>query len=269
MVKIFFVSIALLFPLWVVAQETIALGENNYDDSKGIIYDREVTADLKLHTNGWAFGVNIGQVKTYYLTNYWNFEFGELKHRKEMKQSFDIQPFNSDRTFRSFIYGKQNNFFALRGGFGQKRYLSEKAKRKGVAIGLTYEGGATMGILKPYYLELRYFAESGVNDFIVRSERFSEENRDKFLDINSIYGASGFARGLGELSIVPGLHGKAAVHIDWGAFDEFVKALEAGVMFDLFFQEVPIMVETPLIEDGENQALFVNLYINLQLGKRW
>jgi hypothetical protein len=32
---------------------------------------------------------------------------------------------------------------------GEKKYFSEKAKRRGVAVGVNYEIGATLGLLKP------------------------------------------------------------------------------------------------------------------------
>jgi hypothetical protein len=65
------------------------------------------------------------------------------------------------------------------------------------------------------------------------------------------------------------VHAKFAVHFDWGAFDEFAKAIEAGVMVDYYFSRVPIMVDSPLVDNAENKAVFINLYLNLQLGKRW
>ncbi len=266
----YLVLFIVFLPLLSNAQKRIPDGQNFYDDDrKGIIYNREFTVDFKMHTNGFSFGVNVAQLKSFYLTRFFNIEIGEIRHPKEFRQSFDFQAPTTNSISRSFIFGKQNNFWVLRGGIGEKRYFSEKAKRKGLAIGLSYEAGASLGLLKPYYLELIRFSEPGSNDFVIKSERFSEDNIDKFLDINSIYGSSGFSKGLGELSIRPGLHAKAAVHFDWGAFDEFVKAVEAGVMIDVFFRKVPIMVESPLVENTENQPLFINLFVNLQLGKRW
>ncbi|TXB62142.1 hypothetical protein [Phaeodactylibacter luteus] len=252
------------------AQQTFETNQNIYEESAGIVYDREVTADLKiLQTDGFAIGVNIGKIKTYYLTRFLNFEIGELKHPKEYRQSFDFQR-QSARVSRAFVFGKQNNLFVLRGGFGEKRYFSEKAKRRGVAVGLSYSGGATLGLLKPYYLELIRSSEPGqVDDFVIRSEKYSEQNANTFLEISRIYGSSGFAQGLGEIRAVPGLHAKFAVHFDWGAFDEFVKALEAGVQADFFMQTMPIMVDAPQVANSENKSLFLNLYINLQFGKRW
>lgn len=268
---LFFLLMTVIMVSSLQAQKSIKFGENYYDDSKGTIYSREVTVDFKLHTNGFGLGVNIGELQTYYLTSFWNIELVEIKHPKEIRQSFDFQPTTNGKVSRAFIFGKQNNFYVLRGGFGQKRYFSEKAKRKGVAIGLSYEGGPSLGLLKPYYMELKYLEDQGIgnNDFVIRSEKFNEDNKDVFLDIGRIYGASSFAKGLSELSIIPGLHAKAALHFDWGAFDEFVKAVEAGIMVDFYFQNVPIMAENPGVVDAENRPLFINLFLNLQLGKRW
>jgi hypothetical protein len=260
----------LMMGLGLSAQQTFEGDQNIYDDSEGIVYDREFSVDLKiLQTNGFAIGVNIARLKTYYLTRFFNIELGELKHPKKFRQSFDFQQ-QASRVSRAFVFGKQNNLYVLRAAFGEKRYFSEKAKRRGVAVGISYGGGLSLGLLKPYYLELIRSSEPGSpQDFVIRSEKFSESNANTFLEISRIYGASGFTTGLGEINMVPGAHGKFALHFDWGAFDEFVKAVEAGVMVDVFPRRMPIMVESPQVENSENRSLFINLYVNLQLGKRW
>lgn len=260
----------LLFTLPVLAQQQLPSGKNYYDEGPaGIVYQKETTFDIKLHTNGLiALGFNSGKLKTYYQTRFWNIELGELKHHKEYRQSFDFRAPAANSIARSFIFGKQNNFYVLRGGFGEKRYLSDKAKRKGVALGVVYSGGPSLGILKPYYLELIRTDPDGGNNFYIRSEKYSPGNEDLFLDISRIYGSSGFTKGLGQLSVVPGLNFRAALHFDWGAYDEFVKALEAGIMADFYFKKIPIMVESPSVPNAENRAFFINLYLTLQLGKR-
>ena len=75
--------------------------------NEGIVYNKELAIDLRLHTNGFALAANIGKIKTYYLTRYYHFEIGELKHPKEYRQN--LENFRSGSTSRSFIYGKQNN----------------------------------------------------------------------------------------------------------------------------------------------------------------
>lgn len=271
MIRIAYLLIAcILCVSTLYGQVSFEAGQNDYvDGNKGIVYNKEFTVDVKLHTNGFALGVNIGQLKSFYRTRFFNFEIGEIKHPKEFRQSFDFQTPVTSKVSRAFVFGKQNNFLVLRGGIGEKRYLSEKDKRRGLAVGISYEAGPSLGLLKPYYLELVRILEPGSEDYEIRSEKFSEENQDLFLGINSIYGSSGFTKGLSELSIMPGAHAKFAVHFDWGAFDEFVKAVEAGIMIDVYAKKVPIMVESELVSDSENRPLFINLYLNLQLGKRW
>ena len=249
------------------AQQTIDLGKNNYDEKKGIIYNKETTVNFKLHTNGAAIGMHFGTLQTFYKTRYWHIEIGEVKHPKETRQSRNLNTGSFGGSFRSYIFGKQNNFFVVRGGIGGKQYLSEKARRKGVAVGYSYEVGPSIGILKPYYLVLRYVSEDfGQPNY--RSERFSQENANRFLDNTSIFGADSFTKGIGNISFMPGLHGKFSMHFDAGAFDEVVKAVEAGIMLDFYFKDVPIMVEAPGIQDSDNRTFFLNLFVALQLGKR-
>jgi hypothetical protein len=228
------------------------------DTRKGILYDKEVTFDVTLHTNGYAFGVTWGNIATYYKTNFWYVGLGEIKHPKEHRQNFRYFNQFSGQTSNSFVYGKQNNLFLLRAGKGIRRYYSEKAKEKGVAVGLVLEGGPTLGMLKPYYLELRKFNDN--NELV--SEKYSEENADLFLNVSRIFGSSGLARGLDEIRLVPGLHGKVALSFEWGAYDEFIKSAEVGMMLDVFPRVMPIMVT-----EG-NRPFFLNLFITLQLGKR-
>ncbi len=230
------------------------------NDFKGVVYDREITGDFKWHTNGWSVAVNKARIKTYYKTTFYQLELGEIKHPKEYSQRLESRFLDSSPN--SFVYGKQNSLFVLRANKGAKRYFTEKASQKGVAVGMSYAIGAALGILKPYYLELRQFRDNS-GKFTLASEKYSEENAVRFLDINqSIYGASSFWQGISELRVVPGIHGKIALHLDWGAFDEYVKAFEVGLMADIFPRKMPLMITQ------ENRPFFINFYLNVQFGKR-
>lgn len=264
MKKVFFAFVICAFSVVTCFGQTTLQPRQISNSSKGVVYSKEVAVDMRVQTKGFALAVNIGKMKTYYLTRFYHFEIGELKHPKETRQNVDqINP-ASGKTSRSFIFGKVNSLYALRAGIGEKRYLSEKAKKKGVAIGFSYEAGFTLGLLKPYYLEL--LRETELNARRISTEKYSAENEDVFLDATRIYGSSGFTRGLGEIKPIPGGHFKLAAHFDWGAFDEFVKAMEVGIMGDVFFQNVPIMAD---VNGAENRPFFLNLFISLQLGKRW
>lgn len=271
--KYFYSLILCLSACYAMAQQSLPAGQNYYDDGNaGIIYNQELSFDFRLITpRSFALGVNIGQLKSYDRTRFYNFEFGDIRHPQEYRQSFDFQFGPSNRVSRAFIYGKQNSAFVLRAGIGEKRYFSEKAKTRGLAVGISYQVGANLGLIKPYYLEVLRPVDPGTGgntQFTVSEERYSADNESVFLDLSRIIGAASFSKGLNELAVMPGFHAKAAAHFDWGAFDELVKAVEAGIMIDVYFKDVPIMIESPAAPNLENSPILLNLYLNLQLGKR-
>jgi len=232
------------------------------NQSRGIIYNTELAADVRMQTNGWSVGVNWGTLKNYYLTRYYYVDFGERKHLKELTFNPGV-----GRQGSTYIYGKQNNLYVLRGGLGEKRYISEKAAEKGVAVGVTYRLGPSLGLIKPYYLDININNDAPNSNDRTRPIRYSPETAQEFLDEGRINNNSGFAKGWGEVRPAVGGHAMGALHISWGAFEEYVRAIEAGVMVDFYFQNVPIMVETSP-DSNLNQPFFVNVFLNFQFGKR-
>lgn len=226
----------------------------------GIIYNREMALNLKVTTNrGVAPGIEFGRLRTYYKTTYFHVNVGDIRHPKEYRQSAAPTP---SRSFRPFVFGKRNNLLALRAGWGVKRYYSEKARQKGVAIGTSYSFGPTLGVLKPYYIALKRVADQP-SQSRVSHEKYSEANASVFLNNYVILGASPFTRGFSEVSFLPGANASLALHLDWGAFDEFLKAMEIGIMADVFMRKAPI-----LVDDAQNNRTFINFFVNLQFGKR-
>ncbi|MGB0985559.1 MAG: hypothetical protein ACPG19_16015, partial [Saprospiraceae bacterium] len=224
-------------------------------EKKGITYDTELAGNIKLLTNGWSIGGHYGIIKNYYTTNTFNFEFGELKHVREASQRSNSSTPLLSRSSRAFIYGKKNNLYALRASIGQKRYFSEKARRKGVAVGISYNFGASFGIIKPYYLEISK-TEPGSRVPNIYDLKYTEENELIFLGLadERIHGASSIGMGLDEISIAPGGYAKIALHLDWGAYEETIKALEVGISADFYLKNVELMVT------DDNRPFFVNFY---------
>lgn len=234
---------------------------NRTFSNRGIVYNKEMAFDFRINTfRGFSFAVNIGKIVSYDKTRFYHFEFGNLRHPKEFKQNDQFS-----RRFggqRSFFFGKQNSMFALRGGWGTKKYFSEKASTRGVAVGISYEIGPSIGILKPYYLEVIRSIDAPPVE-----ERYTGDNQDIFLDVNRVQGAAPFSKGITELSFLPGAQAKFSFHFDWGAFDEYVKAMDVGIMGDFYLKKADILVDDGL--DGvQNRQFFINLFVSLQLGKR-
>lgn len=231
---------------------------------KGVLYDFENIFEARLHGQGFVLSYKKGRLKSYYRTTYQNFEFGFIRDPRERKTNRDAS-IPGFRASKPFIYGKRNEFYTLRYSYGEKRYLSEKTKRKGLAVGVIYEGGLTMGLLKPYGLNLIRTDLDNPTDQFLEQVQYSDELRDDFLDERIIYGGIGFFKGWGSISPTIGLHGKLGMHWAIGAFEANAKAIESGIMFDIFPGKVPILVE----QDGiSNSFYFFKLYLSIQLGKR-
>ncbi len=235
-------------------------------EQKGIVYYDEWSVGGRLLTNGWEVFGERAKIKSIHKTRIIQFGISEIKNWKETRQPAEftfLGPFLDSP--KNFYFGKQNHFFTLRAGYGYRKNIADKAEKNGVRFAITYLGGISLGIVKPYYLNIAYPLQdnSPGQTYVILSQRYTEQNHDKFLDWFSIAGASGFKYGLSEIEPLPGIYGKLGLNFDWAGKEEFVKALEAGIMLDLYYKRVPISIS------DDNRFLFVAAYVSFQFGKRW
>jgi len=236
-------------------------------EKKGIVYNKELSFGGYIATNGWGLMLEKGKILSIKKTRLWYFSFGELRNMRLRKQNTELGFLNSQlESQKNFFYGKRNSFYALRVGLGNKIVLGNKAEKNGVRVSWSYMAGFSLGILKPYYLNLAYQVPDNDpdNDFYeVRPERYSEANKEKYLDWFSITGASGFKYGLNQIEPVPGGFLKTGLNFDWSKNEEFQIALETGIIADVYYKRIPLMVN-----NDQNKPYFIGAYINFQFGKR-
>jgi hypothetical protein len=234
-------------------------------ESKGIIYKFEHAINVNAVSNGYGLGYQWGEIKTYYKTDYYCVDLVRVFDPRERRQNKNIAlRFNSLSS--SFKYGKQSDVFVARLSKGQRKYLTDRAKRKGVSIGYDLAVGASLGLAKPYHLELIYSRETGsTTQYQVKSEPYSVANAKKFLNYDEIYGGAPWVDGLEKTSVIPGAHLKSSVFFSVGQYDKIVKNIETGILLDMFVRKVPLMVQT---EEVSNRPYLMNLFIKLQLGQR-
>lgn len=212
-----------------------------------------------INTRGFQVNLGYSIIKSPFRTLSFFVDFGEIKHSKERQQTYEGLSLRGGAP-KAFIYGKKNNLFFSRIGYGEKYYLSARNRRL-VSLGFTYSGGFSLGMVRPYYLDLIYRDNGGRPNVV--PEKYNESNLLKFLNPQEVDGPSGAAYGWDELNLAPGVFVKAGLLIDWGAFDTILKDIEIGIAADFYFQEIPIMIFE------KNTPVFVNLYINVHLGHRW
>lgn len=228
-------------------------------DSEELPVRNELYVGGGISTLGFQVSMAYGWLQNPVRTMKFFADFGEIKHPKERLQTYDGLSILGGAP-KAFIYGKRNNLFFLKLGYGEKYYLSAKNQRA-VSVGFTYAGGVALGMVRPYYLDLIY-RDNGGRPSIV-AEKFNEGNRSKFLNPQEVDGPSNPSAGWNELTLAPGFFLKAALLIDWGAFDSILKDVEIGLAADFYFQKIPLLIFE------ESTPVFVNLYINVHLGHRW
>ena len=248
----------------------------------GTLRESGTSYGIQLRTNGWGIVGNYMKAHSNDKRRLYQLEIGEIRHPKEIRQSHDYN-LVKDRSSRPFIYGKRNNFYTVHAGYGVMRFLGDKAERNGIEVNLNYVAGPSIGVAKPYYLELMYIEGSGL-DPVIRAEKYSESNAEKFLSVGSIYGGAGIRHGWGELQVYPGLHGKASLNFDFSNNNDFIKAVELGFSGDIFFRDIPLMV---VFEDKDkippvsgfsmpdsdklpvNRNYFISAFASIQFGQKW
>ena len=227
----------------------------------------ELSLGARLNTDGWSFFIDKAWVKSedrkrdlFYDVKLLQIEISEKKHPMQKKGTNNLGPTGTDGA-KPFIYGKINNFYTLKIGYGRRKMIAGKPDPGSVSIHLVYLAGLSIGFQKPYYIET--VAPQGNGGVIQESISYSDSTKDKFLSRPFIVGSSGFSKGFSDLKIVPGIHAKTGLHFDFAATRTTKLAIETGVGIEYYFSEVPLMA------NQKANALFGNLYVSFQLGKRW
>ncbi|MCD6013812.1 MAG: hypothetical protein K0Q79_3674 [Flavipsychrobacter sp.] len=219
---------------------------------------KELSFGIRLNSNGWSLYSDIGTIRPrdakhadmFYNVRLWQVEFTEKKHQKEAKSTGAGSAGGSSN---SYIYGKINNFYALKLGRGYMRMLAGKPDPGSVSIHWLYAGGFSLGMLKPYYLNV--YSDPNAIKY--------DDDKEDFLDQYVIQDNAGFAKGLGEMKYVPGFHVKSAIHFDFSANRKSMIGVEAGVNAEYYTQDVQIMA------NQKPSTFFIDLYLAFQVGKRW
>ena len=236
------------------SSSVVSLPPPTADDDATILYRREASGGITVHSNGWGIIFKSGKHITGFRKRILDFEIISMSHPKEYRIT------NAYDGAKSFIYGKLNNVFMVRGGWGYQTVLFGKAERSGVEVRVNYYAGIDLGLTKPVYLDI-IEDDPDSNGYYYIAKRYNPKDPDQ--SIERIYGGSSFFKGFGELSIYPGAYGKFAISFEYAGWQQKIAALETGVMVDYFPSAIPIMAY------NANQNLYFNFYISIMWGGKW
>jgi hypothetical protein len=244
-------SLILLFGLQVHSQDEIVV-----DTSKNILLLKEYSLGIMLHTQGWGLKYNRGYNKTAFKKRMLTIEFVEMQSPKQIRT---INPYFTNS--KSYVYGKLNSVYMLRGSYGMHKLLNRKPYWGGVELRFIYAGGISLGFAKPVYLYILVPPDdpNQFYEYTIIEEKYNPD--EHFLD--NIYGRASFTKGFDEIKFYPGIHAKVGLDFDYGVYRSKVKSLEIGVMLDVYPWPIPIMAY------NDPNYYFLTFYLNFNFGKRY
>jgi len=225
--------------LFLIAKIGFAQGE--LDDQRKALIRNERTINLQLNSNGWGMGYSFCKMININRKTLWNTEFNYLKDIKEIKIT---NPNYTDGG--RFVFGKKNEFFNFRVGYGNLNKLFEKKDKGGIEISYFYQGGFLLGLEKPIY----YVTGLG-NQFKIEKFNLSAD----------IYGKASFFKGFNELKVVPGVFAKLGSRFEYSKKDLTINALEGGVILELYPRKIEVMA------NSHNQLFFFSLFVGYRFGR--
>ncbi len=177
-----------------------------------------------------------------------------MSHPKEQKVKRDRG--------KSYYYGKLNSLFMVRAGYGYLQTLYRRAERKSIEVRMVYNVGPVLCFAKPVFLEVEYpdtvSSKSG-DAFIYKTEAYDPDKHNQ----NNILGRAPLFYGLGSTKIYPGVYGKLGFSFEYGETRTSVKAIETGVIVDVFPNAVPTMA------NFNKENVMITLYLGFHFGRRW
>ena len=114
-----------------------------------IFYRKEASFGGLIHSNGLGINFRYGKRITGFKKRIYEAEFVNIKHPKEIKV---VSP--TIENAKSYVYGKQNEFFILRTSIGARKIIASKASRGGVEINQFLFIGSALVLQSRFFLKL-------------------------------------------------------------------------------------------------------------------
>lgn len=208
-----------------------------------------------LHTNGLGIGGRIGQQQSIHRKSGFDFEFTYYCYLKEQrgKTSYTLEGLEN----KSFIYGKMNNFFQTRIGYGFTHIINTKPYWGGINTGYFLYGGASIGISVPVYLYILNYISTDAS-YSINAEKYDPDKHN----LSNIYGRAPFAQGISDLKIHPGVYVKTGFTFDFSSDDAKILALDFGLGVDAYYLPVQKMAYT------DKQYVFITGFLTIHVGER-
>ncbi|MCY7349472.1 MAG: hypothetical protein LH606_02230 [Cytophagaceae bacterium] len=154
------------------------------------------------------------------------------------------------------ILGKQRYLFALRGQWGREMTLFERSDDGGVQFNGILAAGPTLGLLKPYYVQVVNLRGPRQVHEVPYSPELEQSSSV------AIVGGGSLFRGFNRIELVPGLNAKIAASIELDAFRHNTIGLEIGFLVEGYTKDIILIPETT------NRNVFTSGFLTLYFGQK-
>lgn len=222
-------------------------------EEEGVIaYKKHFAVGAKLINDGYAVFFEKGKGQSVKKALLFQLEIAERKHAKEEKENKINSP------SAPVIFGKMNFFYPVKLGVQQQFLLGNKSNKNGVSVTGNVGGGLTLGLLRPY--ELQITDTAGVQRWVKYDSPDSLLWVNGFLDPRS--SGPNLGKGWDGLKMTPGAYAKAALRFDYGAYNEMINAVEVGITGEFYSKKIPQLLY------NKQRQFFFNAYFTVMFGKR-
>ncbi len=234
------------------AQNISIQSEKDKPLEERLVYNHQNSFKVAIHSRGFGGGFKIGRIKSIHLVRNWEAEIVSLHSLKEIK-TLNMSSYNT----RPFVYGKMNYVFVARFGYGEDRRIFGKPYWGGIETRWTYEAGASLAVLKPYYYYVVTYQPSPTGGYI---EKIEEQTYKQGLDI---IGRSAFTKGIGKSKLSPGIHASLGLGFDIGKSHTRVQSINVDAKAEFFPLGISIM------ESEQNKRFFITFMLSYNWGSRF
>jgi len=223
--------------------------QGDLDEQQKVFFRNERSFAILLNSDGIGLSYREAKRVNYLNKSLLEIDAGTLKHPKEYKVS---NPYTQATS--TFIFGKLNSVFYLRGGIGRQHEIFSKADFGGIAIRYFYSAGPVVSLYKPIYYKVLY----QVSDYKweLRNEKFDESIHQAI----DIYSKASFTKGLKEIKALPGLYVKGGFNFEYSKEDKVIHAIELGAQINAFPKTILIMASP------DNKAIYFSLFASYRFG---
>jgi len=224
-----------------------AQGELN--EQQKVFFRNERSFAILLSSDGLGLSYRAAKRIDFRNKTLFEIDAGSLRNIKEYRQeSINVQG-------STYIFGKLNSTFFLRGGIGHQHELFKKADLGGIAVRYFYSAGPVFAIYKPIYYRVVHYIPP--NEYELKDEKFDVAT---IASPQDIYSKASFFKGFDQIKALPGLYGKLGFNFEYSKADKIIHAIEIGGQVNAFPKKVPIMA------GNNNKALFFSLFVSYRFG---